>query len=250
MPTRISENDLVLPALFVIAQQSSVTTSLLIQELTNLLKPTGEDAKILANRKDTKFSQKVRNLKSHDTLQPYAVYQRQGKSGVYTITDEGSGFLRDNLEALQYLLSDAFDYAEVMVNLANIRTAGKSRKILTYDENLMITEGTKRVTNVALYKRSQRLRDIAIEHYAQGDTIKCLACAFDFCEFYGEIGRGFIEIHHVKPIFGYNDEGETAILERAITNVNPLCSNCHRIIHRNRRSPLTVADLRTYVNRE
>ena len=30
--------------------------------------PEGEDAEILQNRSDTKFSQKVRNLKSHKTL--------------------------------------------------------------------------------------------------------------------------------------------------------------------------------------
>lgn len=32
------------------------------------MKPDGEDMDILDNRNDTKFSQKVRNLKSHDSL--------------------------------------------------------------------------------------------------------------------------------------------------------------------------------------
>lgn len=58
---RISEKDLVLPALYVIKNHDKATTSVLIKELTEAFKPTGEDAEILAGRTDTKFSQKVRN---------------------------------------------------------------------------------------------------------------------------------------------------------------------------------------------
>ncbi len=32
------------------------------------MKPTGQDLEILNNRNDDKFSQKVRNIKSHDTI--------------------------------------------------------------------------------------------------------------------------------------------------------------------------------------
>ena len=44
--SRISETELVLPALFVMSMQSDgkITTSKLIQELQRLLKPTGQDA--------------------------------------------------------------------------------------------------------------------------------------------------------------------------------------------------------------
>jgi 5-methylcytosine-specific restriction protein A len=33
-----------------------------------------------------------------------------------------------------------------------------------------------------------------------GKTICCEACGFNFEEFYGERGRGFIECHHKKPV--------------------------------------------------
>jgi hypothetical protein len=42
-----------------------ISTSELILELEEALRPTGEDAEILRNRADTRFSQIVRNLKSH-----------------------------------------------------------------------------------------------------------------------------------------------------------------------------------------
>lgn len=68
---RITEKQLVLPALYLMARNNDdgfITTSELISKLTDVMQPTGEDAEILQNRNDTYFSQKVRNLKSHDTL--------------------------------------------------------------------------------------------------------------------------------------------------------------------------------------
>jgi len=42
-----------------------IKTSDLIEKMVDLYKPSGKDAQILKNRKDTHFSQKVRNLVSH-----------------------------------------------------------------------------------------------------------------------------------------------------------------------------------------
>lgn len=58
----------------------------------------------------------------------------------------------------------------------------------------------------------------------------CQACDLDFVERYGDIGRGFIEAHHLRPIatlvegvpINYNVAADFAVL----------CSNCHRMIHR------------------
>src|SRR5437667_7110475 len=93
---RISETDLILPALYVINREPQVTTSQLIPILEELLNPTGKDAEILKNRRDTHFSQKVRNLVSHRTLKKlgYATYSKLGKSGTYTITDRGKEVLQ------------------------------------------------------------------------------------------------------------------------------------------------------------
>ncbi|MHC4040787.1 MrcB family domain-containing protein [Bradyrhizobium sp. 23AC] len=59
---------------------------------------------------------------------------------------------------------------------------------------------------------------------------KCQACELEFHERYGEIGRGFIEAHHLKPIGSLN-EGEAVSYDVA-TDFAVLCSNCHRMIHR------------------
>jgi hypothetical protein len=64
---RIREKHVRIPALRAMAARADgyVSTSELITELEARFRPTGEDAEILDNRHDTKFSQIVRNLKSH-----------------------------------------------------------------------------------------------------------------------------------------------------------------------------------------
>ena len=66
-PERISESDLLLPTLRLLAQQPTgyLSTSRLIAALSEEFQPDGEDAEILDNRQDTRFSQIVRNMKSH-----------------------------------------------------------------------------------------------------------------------------------------------------------------------------------------
>lgn len=93
---RISERELVVPALRTINSRDRTTTSDLIKKLTGLLKPTGKDAELLKNRKDTKFSQKVRNLVSHRTLVNfgYATYRRIKRNGLHKITKKGQRYLR------------------------------------------------------------------------------------------------------------------------------------------------------------
>jgi 5-methylcytosine-specific restriction enzyme A len=59
---------------------------------------------------------------------------------------------------------------------------------------------------------------------------RCQACDLDFGERYGEIGKGFIEAHHLRPIATL-EEGVPVKYEVA-ADFAVLCSNCHRMIHR------------------
>jgi hypothetical protein len=64
---RIAETDLVAPALRLAAERPNgeISTADLILELTDIFRPSGQDAELIHNRQDTHFSQKVRNLISH-----------------------------------------------------------------------------------------------------------------------------------------------------------------------------------------
>lgn len=44
------------------------------------------------------------------------------------------------------------------------------------------------------YERSRANRDAAIRHHG----LTCMVCGFNFEEVYGDIGRDYIEVHHIK----------------------------------------------------
>jgi 5-methylcytosine-specific restriction enzyme A len=67
----------------------------------------------------------------------------------------------------------------------------------------------------------------------------CEACGFDFESTYGELGRGFAECHHLRPLA--DGVRETRLRDLAI-----VCSNCHRMIHR-RLSLLSIEELRAAI---
>jgi hypothetical protein len=71
MLDRIPESDLIIPTLELLAAapDGEMRTTEIIAALEAKYPPVGEDGEILEGRHDTKFSQKVRNLKSHKTLE-------------------------------------------------------------------------------------------------------------------------------------------------------------------------------------
>lgn len=245
---RITETELVLPSLYLMSLQGgAITTAELIPKLREIMKPSGQDLEILRWRTDDKFSQKVRNLKAHDTFERfgYAKYEQ----GSVLITDLGKKHLNQNRDILTYLLINDFAYADLTENLIKIEEDPNKRKIEVFDENIIIQEGIKRITENEVYTRSKQLRDYALEHFTNDGKINCHSCTFNFADFFGEkIGSNFIEIHHVKPIFQYEGWEIIQTLQNALQNLMPLCSNCHRMIHRNWAKPLEIAILIEGIN--
>jgi len=245
---RITEPDLILPALYAIHKQPGITTGELIVELRSIFNPTGEDADILQGRNDDKFSQIVRNLVSHHTLDQRLQYTVLGESGTtnttHTLTKKGLEYLEENISSLESLLSNALGYAETIGGVTEIvRSQAAGKKVLIFDENVFISEGRKKSVNTQVYERSRLLRDRAIEHYTRNGIIVCAACGFDFYKTYGELGRGYIEIHHQKPVYQYEEADFSRLVTEAITDLIPLCANCHRIVHRKKGNPLSIQEL-------
>ena len=247
---RITETELILPSLFLMdAWHKGITTSELIKELTEIFKPTGEDAEILAGRNDSKFSQKVRNLKAHDTFEKYGYAEY--KNGYFFITDEGRKFLNKNIDFVTYLLSNGFLYSDLKSSFQKpLQKKDIEKTPKVFDENVLIYEGAQKITHSKTYERSIKLRNAAIIKYTdENERIKCKICCFDFEDFYGNYGKGFIEIHHQKPVFMFNDDETEKTIKSGLENVIPVCSNCHRIIHRIR-PPYLVKDIEKVVNKK
>lgn len=207
----------------------TISTTELIRLLTQIMKPQGLDAQILSNRSDTYFSQKVRNLKSHDTLTKYgyALYS----DGSYYITENGKQLVQNNKSSIQYILSSGFDYADVKNSLGRMYKS-RTTTIIPYEE--LISEGERKYEVTKSYERSQKLRNAAIEHFTRNGIIVCDCCGFEFKSFYGEkFGKSCIEIHHLKPIFQYASMSIIQTIDSALRNLLPVCPNCHRVIHKN-----------------
>ena len=72
-----------------------------------------------------------------------------------------------------------------------------------------------------------------------------MICGFDFGEVYGDLGKGFIEVHHIKPLASQNEE----------LRINPdkdlicVCANCHRMLHRFKDYMVSVEELRGIVKK-
>ena len=104
-----------------------------------------------------------------------------------------------------------------------------------------LPEGKKSARLVAHYERNPKLRAGAIHFHGTS----CKACGFNFLSVYGEHGSDYIEVHHLVPI--------STMIEPS--NINPktdmtvLCSNCHRMVHRKREKPLTLAELKAHIQR-
>ncbi|ADX73272.1 putative restriction endonuclease [Pseudarthrobacter phenanthrenivorans Sphe3] len=87
------------------------------------------------------------------------------------------------------------------------------------------------------YERNQDARRICLAFHGTS----CAACGFSFEASYGDIGAGFIEVHHLVPPALL---GSTYQLD-PIADLVPLCSNCHAMAHHNVASPRTVSELRS-----
>lgn len=103
-------------------------------------------------------------------------------------------------------------------------------------ENVIYKEGKIIQQYGTKYERNPNLRKKAIEIH--GVTCKC--CGFNYEKVYGEIGKGFIEIHHIKPMYSIKEE----IIVDPNTDLVPLCSNCHKMVHRKKEQPLTIEELK------
>ena len=80
-----------------------------------------------------------------------------------------------------------------------------------------------------MHRRMDRHPRASYEVKKHHGTI-CQGCNFDFKDKYGELGSGYIEAHHLRPLSTL-EEGVISKYSVA-TDFAVLCANCHRMIHR------------------
>jgi hypothetical protein len=88
----------------------------------------------------------------------------------------------------------------------------------------LYSEGAKKTVVVNAYERSSAARTMCLR--AHGTN--CCVCKVDLATIYGEIGKGFIHVHHLNPVAA---QGGAYILD-PIKDLRPVCPNCHAMLHR------------------
>jgi len=107
------------------------------------------------------------------------------------------------------------------------------------DADQIVAEGALRQVTVNYYERDPTAWAACIRRYGP----RCAVCEISFEERYGQIGRGFIHVHHKNPL----------ALRRAkfrlnpLTDLVPVCPNCHAMLH-TQSPPLAVDELRALID--
>ena len=100
-------------------------------------------------------------------------------------------------------------------------------------------EGAVKKVSVKAFERNPDARKKCIKFHG----CKCAVCDFDFEATYGNIGKGYIHVHHIKPLSKVREVHEVCPSKDLI----PVCPNCHAMLHRG--CPvLTVEELKKKIN--
>jgi putative restriction endonuclease len=106
------------------------------------------------------------------------------------------------------------------------------------DTNYELQSGTEGLSNkryVTTYERNPKYRKQAIAIHGTS----CVACGFNFGEFYGDYAEGYIHIHHITPV-SQLEAPKNIDPEKDLV---PLCANCHSVVHRKKATTLSIDEI-------
>ena len=164
-------------------------------------------------------------------LNPRTAGQR---AGLDALLEAGRPDLTVEAIILQTKFQSLFTSEELKVAAERLGEYGKeaskrlkTREILYPDElepGKKYIEGAKKQVRVNAFERNAHARTACIKHHG----FKCIVCGISFEEQYGEFGKGFIHVHHLKPLFLTNTEYQLD----PVNDLCPVCPNCHAMLHR------------------
>ncbi len=103
------------------------------------------------------------------------------------------------------------------------------------DNNPAYPEGGRETVTVNAFERNPEARRRCLAHYGY----RCSVCGMNLEERYGEAGRELIHVHHLRPL----SEIAGPYHVDPITDLRPVCPNCHSVIHR-ANPPYALDDVR------
>jgi len=112
---------------------------------------------------------------------------------------------------------------------------------IPHEDAKTLSEGIKKTITVNTFERNPKARTRCIEYW----KAICYVCNFDFEKKFGEIGKGFIHVHHLTPISEIGKEYEVD----PINNLRPVCPNCHAMLHK-KNPPYSIEELQEIIREQ
>lgn len=162
------------------------------------------------------------------------------------------GAFERRMQNISHLLSEReLEWLQGLVPQANIGENVAPRLLMILDRHLpailmetplpdevndpaAVIEGAKKQVVVNAYERDPTAKPRCVKKWGT----KCVVCDFDFHAAYGELGKGFIHVHHLRPL---HTIGESYELDPE-TDLRPVCPNCHSMLHR-KKEVLSIEEL-------
>ena len=139
-------------------------------------------------------------------------------------------------------LQEAFSRLRPLYDFVK-ETVGDSQKETVFPDELdkpeTLFEGIKKMVLVNSYERNPIARKKCIEYYGT----KCVVCGFNFEKAYGDIGKGFIHVHHLTKLSDIGQGYEV----NPIKDLRPVCPNCHAMLHQ-KNPPHTIDELKLKIH--
>lgn len=148
-------------------------------------------------------------------------------------TPQGSGTEID-IEVVEELEAIWFDFLTSQKGDMNLTTD------VEIENQNIYTEGSPNEVVTTRYERNPHARKACIDHYGTS----CSVCTLDFGVTYGDLGKGFIHVHHLKQVASIGKKYRVD----PIKDLRPVCPNCHAMLHK-RKEPYTIEELKEIMHK-
>lgn len=125
----------------------------------------------------------------------------------------------------------------------HLTTIGWGKAVIPeeYDRTETFPEGAASSIEVNRYERDPRARQACIEKWVHN----CVVCGFNFEARYGELGKGYVHVHHLTDLSTVGDDHEVDPMK----DLRPVRPNCHAMLHRDSRPARGIEDLKARLTR-
>jgi 5-methylcytosine-specific restriction protein A len=163
------------------------------------------------------------------------------------LKDYGTIRLNNAIKATQEHVKYYEDLRKIKLNTIREIISKYERKLILKEEPIYpeeivnsekLYEGIPKAILINAYERNPVARSICIGHYG----VQCVVCGFDFEKKYGDIGKGFIHVHHLTQL---SEIGQGYEVD-PVNDLRPVCPNCHAMLHK-RNPPYTIAELKSKI---